>query len=390
MMNKILAITPSVSVWTDGDSILFDRKFYDGMLVYKSEWPGTISCIMNKSSGPLPSFGIVRKIISEIPFHLTILNKNEKINYEHIKNASIVLASGDCFNKFHVSRLCKINKIKCVYTIEYIPETRYQIIDFEVKNPIIKFRKYIYIWNGERKRISAFKEADGIQASGTAAYNEYHHLNNCILYFDTRVDGGAMISHDQLEDRLAKLTKNRQLRLGFSGRLIRMKGADHLIKLAGLLKRRNIDFKMTIFGTGDLEAKMMDEINDLKLNSQVSMPGAVDFYNELLPEIKEHIDLYVLLHRQSDPSCTYLETTSCGIPIVGYENKAFSGLLQRADVGWGKQIDDLTGIADAIEFLSKNKELIKEKSRNCITFSLAHDFKSTFQNRILHLRQLVE
>ena len=389
-MNKILAITPSVPIWSDGESILFDRKFYDGMLAYKDAWPGMISCIMHKSSSPLPAFGIVRKTMSEIPFNLTILNENEKITYNHIKNASIVLASGDSFNQLHISKLCKKNKIKCVYVIEYIPETRYQIIDLEVNNPIIKLRRYIFIWNGERKRIAAFKAADGIQANGMAAYNEYNRFNNCILYFDSRVDQDTMISNNELEDRLAVLAQNQPLRIAFSGRLIKIKGADHLIQLAELLKRRNIDFKMTIFGSGDLEAKMMDEISDLKLNNQVKMPGAVDFYNELLPEIKENIDLYVILHRQSDPSCTYLETTSCGIPIIGYENKSFAGLLQEADIGWGKKIDDLTGIADIIEYLNKNRDIIKEKSRKCITFSLAHDFKSTFKKRIDHLRQMVE
>jgi glycosyltransferase involved in cell wall biosynthesis len=169
-----------------------------------------------------------------------------------------------------------------------------------------------------------------------------------------------------------------------------MKGADHLVQLAELLKRKDINFQITIFGSGDLEAKMMDEINDLKLNDQVNMMGAVDFYNELLPEIKENVDLYVILHRQSDPSCTYLETTSCGIPIVGYENKSFAGLLQRADVGWAKRIDDLDGIACVIEHLYKNRESIKDKSRNCINFSLSHDFKSTFKKRIAHLHQIVE
>ena len=159
-MNKILAITPSVPVWSDGESILFDRKFYDGMLVYKNEWPGMLSCIMHKSSSPLPSFGIVQKKMNEIPFNLTILNENEKITYNHIKNASIVLASGDSFNQLHISKLCKKNKIKCVYVIEYIPETRYQIADLETNNPIIKLRRYIFIWNGERKRIAAFKAAE--------------------------------------------------------------------------------------------------------------------------------------------------------------------------------------------------------------------------------------
>ena len=389
-MNNTLVIIPSVPIWIEGDLIVFDRKFYDGMLLYVDEWPGVISCIMDNASGPLPPFGVVKKTFNQLPFKLTILKKDQKITYDHIRDAAIVHAAGDSFKQFHISRICQKNKVKCVYSIEYIPETRYQIVDLETDNPIIKLRRYFFIWNGERKRIAAFKAADGIQANGMAAYNEYNSLSNCVLYFDSRVDSDTMISNNELEARLAKLTQNQQLRLGFSGRLIRMKGADHLVQLAELLKSKGIDFQMSIFGTGDLEEKMIAEINDLNLNDQVSMLGAVDFYKELLPEIKENIDLYVVLHRQSDPSCTYLETTSCGIPIVGYENKSFVGLLQKADVGWSKRIDDLDGIADDIDYLYKNRELIKEKARNCIEFSRAHDFRSTFKKRVAHLRQFVE
>lgn len=389
-MNKVLAITPSVPVWIDSEEILFDRKFYDGMLEYKKEWAGSINCVIRKSNSPLPSFGIVRKKASETPFQLTILQENEIVTYEHLKNASIVLASGDSFDQLHISALCKKNKIKCVYIIENIPETRYQITALETNNPIIKLRRYFYIWNGERKRISAFKAANGIQANGMSAYNEYSMLSNCILYFDTRVDSNAVITKGELDERLAKLTLGEPLQLAFSGRLIKMKGVDHLIKLAALLKNRKIDFKMTIFGAGELEVEMMAEINELELNNEVKMPGAVDFNDELVPEIKKNIDLYVILHRQSDPSCTYLETTSCGIPIVGYENKSFAGLLGKADIGWGKKMNDLDGIADVIAYLNSNRELIKEKSINCMGFSRDHDFETTFKKRITHLRQLVE
>jgi colanic acid/amylovoran biosynthesis glycosyltransferase len=390
MLKKNLTITPSVPAWIDGKSVVFDRKFYDGMLLYVKEWHGTVSCVMRKSDGPLPDFGFVKKTIGELPFQLTILLGDELITEDHIKNASIVLASGDSFNQLHLSKLCKKLNIKCVYVIEYIPETRHQILDLAKVNPVVKLRRRYFLWNGERKRVAAFQAADGIQANGTAAYDEYNRFKNCILYFDTRVNTDVIVSNEKLNERIETLMNNQPIRLAFSGRLIRMKGADDLIELAGLLKDRNIKFKMAIYGTGDLEGDMVDKINDMRLNSEVNMAGVVDFYNELLPEIKGNVDLFVMLHRQSDPSCTYLETLSCGIPIVGYENKAFSGLLAREDVGWGKKIDDLHGIADIIEHLNNSREQIKEKSINSVNFSCSHDFESTFQKRIEQLRLLVE
>ena len=389
MTKKNLTMTPSAPVWTDADTIIFDRKFYDGMLVFLDAWPGSIHCILRQSNGPFPDFGMIRKKANDLPFELTILQDKEKRTREHLKDASIVFAAGDDFDQLHLSATCKEMGVKCVYAIEYIPETRYQIVDFETRNPILRWRRHFYIWNGERKRRAAFQLADGIQANGVAAFDEYKDFKNSMLYFDTRINKNIIIHDTELKRRLTKLQENQPLRLAFSGRLVKMKGADHLIRLATILKARNIHFHLTIYGTGALENSMREEIRNEQLENEVHMAGPVDFYKELIPEIKESIDLYIIMHRQSDPSCTYLETTSCGIPIVGYENRAFTGLLKFADVGWGRPVDDVDGIADVIEQISNKREDIVQKSKNCAVFSRQHDFESTFQKRMEHLRQIV-
>jgi colanic acid/amylovoran biosynthesis glycosyltransferase len=386
-MAKVLSIIPSVPVWTDGDTLIFDRKFYDGMLVYKHEWPGEMRCVMYKSASTLPAFGTVSKLPSEVPYDVIILGKNENLAHQHIKNSSVVLAAGDAFQQLHVSELCKKNNIKCVYIIEYIPETRRQILNLDAINPIVKLRRHIFLWRTERQRIKAFQLADGLQSNGPAAHNEYKWHANNLLYFDTRVNSNLIIDDNALHERLSTLPNKRPLQIAFSGRLIRMKGADQLIALAQILHKRRIEFHMTIYGSGDLEQQMMNDINQSELGLIVKMAGAVDFYSQLLPEIKANIDLYVILHKQSDPSCTYLETLSCGIPIVGYNNKAFSGLLEIADIGWGKSMNDIEGIANVIEQLDKSRNEIKQKSTNAVNFARLHDFEATFKKRI---GQLVE
>jgi glycosyltransferase involved in cell wall biosynthesis len=388
-MKPRLIIIPSVSVWETDGCLKFDRKFYDGLLLYVKEWPGEICCVMRLSHGLLPDFGIVSKKYNDLPFKLTILSHKEKVGINHLVGASVVLASGDSFNNFHVSRVCKKNGIKCVYIIEYIPETRFQIISFSKINPFIKLRKWLFLWAGERKRLAAFKLADGLQANGAAACDYYGWHQNTLLYFDTRVHHNFFIQEKELKTRLKELANNHPLRLIFSGRLITMKGADHLIALAGLLRSRHVNFKMTIYGAGELENDMVSQVAAEHLSDRVNLVGAVDFYGELLPSIKSSADVYVILHRQSDPSCTYMETLSCGIPIVGYENKAFGGLLRRADVGWACEVDDLGGVADVIERIDQDRELIVKKSINSANFSQSHSFEATFEKRVKHLYQLL-
>ena len=388
--NPHLIIIPSVAVWKNENMLSFDRKFYDGIELYTKVWPGTVSCILSMSKSSFSDFGVVNKTIDELPFRCIMLGTDESITVEHLTGASIVLASADADNQLHISALCRKSNIKCVYVIEYIPETRYQITLLSTRNPFILLRRFIYIWQHEKKRVSAFSISDGLQSNGTPAYYEYGKFKNNLLYFDTRVYKHDCIEDVDLEHRLNELSKNKPLRLAFSGRLIRMKGADHLVKLALLLKQRKVLYKFYIYGAGELKDEMIAYIHKHQLEDSVYLPGPVDFYKQLIPDLKKNIDLFICLHRQSDPSCTYLETLSCGVPIVGYKNKAFSGLLSLADIGWGAEINALNKIADTIVHLNENRNQLFAKSRGAVEFARPNDFETTFQNRINHLLSTLE
>ncbi len=390
MKKPHLLIIPSVPVWQQGNVLIFDRKFYDGMALYVQKWPGKVSCLMETTTSQLPEFGATKKTASELPFRCITIGQGEVVNTEHLKGVSLVLASGDAHNQLHISGLCRKEKIKCVYVIEYIPETRYQIASLSTRNPLVKLRRFFYIWHHEKKRVAAFQLADALQSNGTPAYYEYKDIKNNLLYFDTRVDNQHSILDTDLEKRLDYLSQCKPLRLAFSGRLIQMKGADHLITLARMLKKEDIPFHMTIYGTGELETEMKRNILQHKLEHYVCMPGAVDFYTELIPDLKQKVDLFISLHRQSDPSCTYLETLSCGLPIVGYKNKAFAGLLALADIGWGSKLNDLNEIKNIIIDLNNNRTVISEKSRRSILFSRLHDFETTYNKRVAHLLSTLE
>lgn len=389
-----LTIISSVPVATDSDFLAFDRKFFDGMLRYREYWPGPLKCVARAVGGvgaeSAADFDHRRVAARDLPFEMVILSPGELAGAAHLRGSSFVLAAGDDFDQLHVSEICRRENIPCVYMIENIPETRHQIVDIDTPNPLRRLRRHWFVMNGERRRVAAFRRARGLQANGTAAFEHYRWHPDRHLYFDTRVEAAAMISDAELQQRLATLASRRPLRLAFSGRLTGIKGADQLVDLAGMLAGRGLAFEMTIYGSGDLEHAMAEGIREKRLGDRVQLAGAVDFRRQLLPAIKSDVDLYVMLHRQSDPSCTYLETLACGIPIVGYANKAFSGLLARKDMGWEKPPDDLSGVADVIMALDANRAAIPEKSKNALAFSRAHDFESTFSGRVEHLRRVSE
>jgi colanic acid/amylovoran biosynthesis glycosyltransferase len=385
MTTPCLTLVPSVPVWSDGDAVLFDRKFYDGLMQYLASWPGPVRCVAWQAAGEGPAFGSVRARVHDLPFQLLLLAPTERLSASHLAGATIVLAAADDHRQLHVAALCRAAHIRCVYVIEYIHETRLQINRLEAPNAWLRARRRLFLWRCERMRRRAFAACHGLQANGVPAFDAYRAHANTLLYFDTRMERQAFIAQAQLTQRLAGLANKRPLRLAFSGRLIAMKGADHLVQVAAGLKARSVDCRWTLFGSGDLEPAIRDAIRQQGLDDCVTLAGAVDFDSELVPTIQAEVDLYVMLHRQSDPSCTYLETLACGIPIVGYDNRALAGLLKLATVGQAVPLNDTAAAVDVIARLDAYRHTLARWSRAAIDFAQQHSFEDTFHRRIEHL-----
>lgn len=385
-----LLLCPSVGAWQIGNELYFDRKFHDGVLAYTTYWPGSICLAIRLATTMPPEFGLVQFDADRFPAKVTVIGPDEVIDASLLDGVDIVLASGDSFNGLHLAALCRREGIKCIYGIEQSLATRLQIAAFDGSNNWRKLKTIVWLILKERERLQAFRLSDGLQANGVPAYDAYASLvPNALLYFDTRNTASMGITDTELSTRLSYLDERSPLRLGFSGRLIRMKGADHLIEIAHQLQKRHVPFSFDIFGTGDLLSKMQEKIEGYGLVANVRLRGVADFASELVPFIKSNLDLFVCCHRQSDPSCTYLETYACGVPIVGYNNRAHQGILASYDVGWSVAMNDIKGMADLIAMLNNQRDEIKIKALNAARFAREHTFEATFQRRISQCIQIL-
>ena len=389
MNDMVLCVVPTVPVWKKGDILIFDQKFFDGITQYAKYWKGSVSILIRLSYGLVPDFGKVFLRREDLDFQCNLLEPDEPFQASHFADVSLILAGGDSGNQLRLGVIAREAGAKLVFIIEYIPETRYQIVKLNTNNLVLRLRRSFYIWNEERDRRRAFQLADGIQSNGMPAFREYSGFSRNLLYYDTRVSCNQYISDDCLAKRIEFLNEGHPLRLAFSGRVIKMKGADHLVKLAVILKQRRVDYQMEIFGTGDLDGYIRDELDRENLKTKVILRGVVDFSRILVPELKNNCDLFVALHRQSDPSCTYLETLSCGVPLIGYANRMFQGLLDEADVGWGLPMNNVNAVADKIEKLNKNRIEIGKKAVNGLIFARKHTFEKTMLSRISHMKDIV-
>jgi colanic acid/amylovoran biosynthesis glycosyltransferase len=387
---KPLVILPSIGVIPHPDGqITITRKFLDGVAEIAKHWDGPVEVVLPPLAAATDNLDSVRVDPREFGISIKVIpfDDDTRITQE-LAGAGIVLAS--VYYKLNNAAVwCGKVHVPCVYVSEYTLRTRLQILDAEVANPLRRARRRLWEYGQERRIKAALRRSAGVQCNGTPTFDAYQPIcPDALLYFDGRVERGMLISPEALERRLEYLRTGRPLRLAFSGRLIRMKGADHLPLVAQELERRQVPFEMTICGDGALAESMRQQIRSLGLDECVRMRGVLDFASELLPFVKEEVDAFVCCHRQGDPSCTYIETMSCGVPVIGYENEALAGILRRTPVGSGVPMDDLSALADTIARLNVDRESLAAMSRRALEFAAENTFEATFRKRIEHLRGL--
>ncbi|GAB1543469.1 hypothetical protein NUACC21_61440 [Scytonema sp. NUACC21] len=387
--NLGLTVLPNYQVKSLQDTqVMMVRKFLDEMLKFSSLWPGKMRLLVEQDPKKTELIETVTLKPKELPFELEIVSYKHLSPAVLLQNTSIVYtAVGHKHNR--ISQYCKSSSVPCIYISEYSLKARKQIIHLTVRNPLLRFRKTFWEDNQERKQVKAIKLADGIQCNGTPTYEEYSKINpNAFLYFDNRVPNNLLATREEVEERTNYLcSQHKPLRLCFSGRLIEMKGADHLIDIAQELKQLKVPFQMFICGDGNLKEPMQVKIAATGLSDCVKMMGMLGFKSQLLPFVKQNVDLFVCCHRQSDPSCTYLETMSCGVPIIGYANEAFMGIVKYSEAGWLIEMDRPKALACKVAELQKNRQSVRDKSFKALEFAKKHTFEKTYERRIKHIEQ---
>lgn len=373
-----LLIITSMPIGKDNKgNYLVSKKFISGINCYLEFWPGNIT-VISKTGDLCANFMDASAFHpDELPFK--IKNHLNPCEYD------LVLASLEA-SFATVASLCHTADTPIIYISEFTYETQKQIMYAETTSLILRYKKLWWLWRMNKQLRQAVEIADGIQCNGTPTYEVYRHMNRSpLLFFDSRMSESMLASREEIS---TKLNSNKPLRLAFSGRLIKIKGVDHLIELARILVERGMAFSLDICGEGALSSSLKEQIQLYQLN-MISLKGNLDFKTVLVPYFKTSVDLFICPHVQGDPSCTYLETLSCGIPIIGYENEAFKGIVNYSKTGWLVPLNDPKALAEKILMLDKRRDLIQEASFAALEFAKQHTLEKTFKKRTDHFLEVV-
>jgi len=387
MPSKLVMIS-SAPARSDGDGFLLDRKFEEGMRFCSSLWDGEIKVVLPART---QAFSFGRHVAAcDLPYELQLVPALDKITAQDIGHCDVLACAGDNHDLLGLWRLSKQTGGKTVYTIEYTPKTRRQTLWLDDNRTLLK-KLYGLLWQAmqERRRRRAFREADGLQINGYPGALVYGALNaDTLLYLDSRVTPETLATSDEMTTRRKRLLQGAPLRLLFSGRLEPMKGAQDLLPIARQLLALGVDFTLDVFGDGALARDISQQIKSPDLSDRVTYHGVVDYETELVPFARQNSDLFLSCHRQGDPSCTYLESMGCGLPVIGYDNEMWHALCTASNAGWSVPLGDTGALSARIAKLDTNRELLADRSTNALAFAREHLFAQEFQKRMDHLADI--
>ena len=383
-MARLLIITAAHGR-KEGDKLFLDVKFVEGMSFYCKYWDDEVCCMIPHSDNKT-LFGAMF-VAENLPFTVEFIPSNSEISYEQIAPYDVILCDGDSHNYLHIAQVVEEKPNKIIYVIEYTLNTRIRILLLENKLIFLnKIYSLFWILNQERRRKKAFKTADGLQANGFPAFSRYKSLNrNTLLYLDNRLSHQLLPSESEISTREIRINTGQTVRFLVSGRLERMKGAHDIIPFCRFLHDRKVNFSLDIFGGGSLENEIKAGIADFGLQEKVHFHGLVDFETQLVPFAKRESDIFLSLNQQADPSCTYIESMGCGLPILGYSNEMWRRLLEASNAGWIAPLGDWVALAQLADKIIGDQDDIIVKSRNAFTYASEHCFENEFNKRIEHL-----
>ena len=145
------------------------------------------------------------------------------------------------------------------------------------------------------------------------------------------------------------------------GRLTRQKGFDYLIKAWALIANKYPEWKIDIFGSGDLEDFLIQMIDNYNLKESITI-------NKPTSNIFEEYDrssIYILSSRYEGFCLVLLEAMSFGIPCISFNcPHGPSDMITNGEEGILVPVGDINKLAESIEWMITHKEERERMSQN--------------------------
>lgn len=138
-----------------------------------------------------------------------------------------------------------------------------------------------------------------------------------------------------------------------AGRLEKEKGFDQVIRAFSMIYKENNGWIMDIFGQGSEQDRLIELINDLKINHCVNIkPFSRDIKKEFLCS-----DIFVLPSRSEAFPLTLLEAMECGLPCLSFDLPGPREIIKHRNDGIIVEKENINQLAKELNYLIKNSDI---------------------------------
>lgn len=141
--------------------------------------------------------------------------------------------------------------------------------------------------------------------------------------------------------------------LGNAGRLTAQKGQKYLVEIAKILKKNNLNFKIYIAGTGEMENELKNMIQTEKLQENIILLGFV----ENMEAFMASIDIFLLTSIWEGFGFVLVEAMKKSKPIVAFDTSSNPEIVENGKNGYLCAFPKLDCFAEQIMKLAKSDEL---------------------------------
>jgi colanic acid/amylovoran biosynthesis glycosyltransferase len=370
----------SVSI-TQG-RLTVDRKFHLGMLNFAQQVPYPLTTLNPALRPGQTIMDAIEVAISDLPYGIIAIDADTGADAalpheiprvrEQIRRSGLLYGSA-----LSTVPIAREFGVPYILILEYDLSTKITVTTAGISNPLRRWmRAARQVRNHFQTSIPQVRHAHSIHCNGYPILDETRKYNpNQLLYLDSRMFSDMLISPAALELRLHG-SKARPLRLLYSGRYERLKGADDAVRVASECLRRGLNIEMDCYGQGSLKDAMRGIAAG---RPQIRIHDAVP-YPELV-KISQAADAFVCCHIQNDPSCTYLESFGAGLPVVGYANRMWERLYGASGGGLISPLGRIGPLVERVESLCTDPNLLPKLSRKARDFAQEHVFEKEFKKR---------
>lgn len=388
-MHPVLTLFSAAPASREGEEFRLDDRFVEGMKQHLRDWPGPVRVVMRDAGAGLRPGSRLHRV-DGLDYSVVLLPQGAALESALVAEPGVVMAAADLPDHLPLARAARRLGLGVVFGVEQTLQTRLRSV-MGNRSKSLGRRLWSAGWNlrQEYRLRRALRDADGVQLNGYPVSREYACLNrNAMRFLDNRMRRDMLAGDADLEARRAYLADGGPLRLVHSGRLESWLGAQNLIPLAESLRAQGVPFTLAIEGRGSLSDQIRSQIVARGLGDQVTLLGPVPFETALVPTFRRHADLLISCRTQAEPSGVFVEAMASGLPVLGYENLMLSPLVRDSGGGWTVAMNDLAGMVQLIERLSRNRSRLTNRAEAALDYARRHDFETEFRARTTHLHQV--